>query len=224
MAYQIIGAGFGRTGTASLKLALEQLGFGPCYHMTEVFEHPEAIPLWVDAINGNPDWETIFKGYASSVDFPACTHWRSLMDYYPSAKVILSLRDAGRWFDSVSETIMSPKTVSFSKNSPLNEMITRNIYDLFDGRLDEREHMIECFNKHTEEVIATVPPDRLLVFEAKMGWKPLCEFLGVDAPDEPFPHVNTREDFAKLFDNADSDEQAHERMKEAASSVYKSKS
>ncbi|MGV6814935.1 MAG: sulfotransferase family protein [Phycisphaerales bacterium] len=174
-------------------------------------------------MNGNPDWETIFKDYASSVDFPACTHWRSLMDYYPSAKVILSLRDAGRWSDSVSETIMSPKTVSFSKNSPLNEMITRNIYDLFDGRLDEREHMIECFEEHTKEVITTVPPDRLLVFEATMGWKPLCEFLGVDAPDEPFPHVNTREDFAKLFGSADSDEQAHERMKEAASSVYKSK-
>jgi Sulfotransferase domain len=224
MALQIIGAGFGRTGTASLKLALEQLGFGPCYHMTEVFEHPEAIPLWVDAINGNPDWDTIFNGYASCVDFPACTHWRTLMEFYPDAKVILSMRDASRWFDSVNETIMSPKTVEFTLNSPLSEMIKRNIYDLFDGRIHEREHMIECFNAHVQQVKDAVPAERLLVFEAKMGWEPICKFLGVDAPDHPYPHVNTREDFAKLFDTAGSHEENHERMQEAAKSVYKSKS
>jgi len=224
MTIQVIGAGFGRTGTASLKLALEQLGFGPCYHMTEVFEHPQAIPLWVDVINGNPDWDTIFNGYASCVDFPACTHWRTLMEAYPDAKVILSMRDAGRWFDSVNETIMSPKTVEFSLNSPLSEMIKRNIYDLFDGRIHEREHMIERFNAHVQQVKDTVPADRLLVFEAKMGWNPLCEFLGVDAPSDPYPHVNTREDFAKLFDTAESHEETHERMQTAAKSIYKSKS
>ena len=224
MALQIIGAGFGRTGTASLKLALEQLGFGPCYHMTEVFEHTESIPLWVEAAKGNPDWDALFNGYASCVDFPACTHWRTLMDFYPDAKVILSMRDAGRWFDSINETIMSPKTVEFSLNSPLSEMLKRNIYDLFDGRIDEREHMIECFNAHAQQVKDTVPADRLLVFEARMGWEPLCAFLNVDAPSHPYPHVNTREDFAKLFESAGSDEQVHERMQEAAKSVYKPKS
>ncbi len=224
MTMQVIGAGFGRTGTASLKLALEQLGFGPCYHMTEVFEHPESVPMWVEAAKGNPDWDTIFNGYKACVDFPACTHWRTLMDAYPDAKVLLSVRDAGRWFDSVNETIMGPKVVEFTRNSPLWEMMKRNIYDLFDGRIDEREHMIECFNRHVEEVKSTVPADRLLVFEAKMGWQPLCDFLGVEVPDHPYPHVNTREDFAKLFDNAGSNEEINERMQEAAKSVYEPKS
>lgn len=223
MALQVIGAGYGRTGTASLKLALEQLGFGPCYHMSEVFEHPQAVPLWVEAANGNPDWETLFKGYRACVDFPACTHWRTLMDVYPDAKVILSMRDAGRWFDSVNETIMSPKTVEFTRNSPLMEMMTLNIYDLFDGRIFERQHMIDCFNRHVEEVTSTVPADRLLVFEAKMGWEPLCGFLGVDVPATPYPHVNTKEDFAKLFDSASSDEEVSERMREAAKSVLSPK-
>jgi hypothetical protein len=192
--------------------------------MTEVFEHPESVPMWVEAAKGNPDWNTIFNGYKACVDFPACTHWRTLMDVYPDAKVILSMRDAGRWFDSVNETIMSEKTVEFTKNSPLFEMMKRNIYDLFDGRIDEREHMIECFNRHVEEVKSTVPADRLLVFEAKMGWQPLCDFLGVEVPDHPYPHVNTREDFAKLFDNAGSNEEINERMQEAAKSVYEPKS
>lgn len=223
MPLQVIGAGYGRTGTASLKLALEQLGFGPCYHMTEVFEHPESVPLWVEAAKGNPDWDTIFNGYAACVDFPACTHWRTLMDVYPDAKVILSMRDAGRWFESVNETIMSPRTYEFTRNSPLLEMMQRNIYDLFDGRIFEREHMIDCFNKHVQEVKDTVPPDRLLVFEAKMGWAPLCGFLGVAVPAHPYPHVNTREDFAKLFGAASSNEEIQERMQEAAKSVYKSK-
>lgn len=224
MSIQVIGAGYGRTGTASLKLALEQLGFGPCYHMTEVFEHPETVPMWVEAAKGNPDWNTIFSGYAACVDFPACTHWRTLMDVYPDAKVILSMRDAGKWFDSVNETIMSPKTVEFSMNSPLAEMMERNIYDLFDARIDEREHMIDCFNQHVQEVKSTVPAERLLVFEAKMGWQPLCDFLGVDVPGHPYPHVNTREDFAKLFDSASSDEEISARMKQAAKSVYEPRS
>ena len=222
MTIQIIGAGYGRTGTASLKLALEQIGFGPCYHMTEVFEHPESIPLWVDASKGKPDWDSIFEGYSSCVDFPACTHWRTLMNFYPDAKVILSIRNAGRWFDSVSETIMSPKTAGFTRSSSHKEMITRNIYDLFDGRIHEREHMIECFNAHVQQVKDTVPAERLLVFEAKMGWEPLCEFLDVEVPSDSYPHVNTREDFAKLFENADSNDDVEKRMKEAASSVYKS--
>jgi hypothetical protein len=223
MALKIIGAGFGRTGTASLKLSLEKLGFGPCHHMTEVFEHPETIPLWLEAANGNPDWDTLFEGYSACVDFPSCTHWRSLIETYPDAKVILSMRDAGRWFDSINETIMSPKTVEFTMNSPLSEMIKRNIYDLFDGRIFERQYMIDCFNKHVEAVKASVPSERLLIFEAKMGWKPLCAFLGVDVPSDPYPHVNTRDNFAKLFDQAVSDAESEQRMKEAAKSVFSSK-
>jgi len=220
MSIKVIGAGFGRTGTASLKLALEQLGFGPCYHMSEVFDHPEYIPLWVQAGKGNADWDTIFKGYHACVDFPACTHYKALMEFYPDAKVVLSMRDAGRWFESVNETIMSPMANGMLEQSPMYEMLKLNLYDLFDGRITEREHMIECFNKHVEEVKRSVPSERLLVFEAKMGWGPLCDFLGVDAPASDYPHVNTREDFAKLFGAADSPEDVSKRNKDPEQSIF----
>jgi hypothetical protein len=108
MALQVIGSGLGRTGTMSLKLALEQLGQGPCHHMVEVFGHPESIPLWVAAGRGTPDWEAIFDGYQSMVDYPSCKFWRELMAYYPDAKVIHSLRDPDRWFESTQATILPP--------------------------------------------------------------------------------------------------------------------
>src|SRR5262245_19137133 len=107
MAVQLIGAGLGRTGTPSLKFALEQIGFGPCYHMPEVMLNPEASQHWVRAANGNPDWEAIFNGFVATVDFPGCTFWRELADYYPDAKVLLSVRDPEQWFESTQETIFS---------------------------------------------------------------------------------------------------------------------
>jgi len=220
MSIRVIGAGYGRTGTASLKVALEQLDFGPCYHMSEVFDHPEFVPLWEQAGRGNGDWDAIFDGYQACVDFPACTHWRTLMEVYPEAKVLLSVRDAGRWFESVHETIMSPMANGMFEQSPMHQMLKLNIYDLFDGRVTERAHMIDCFNRHTEEVTRSVPGDRLLVFEAKMGWGPLCEFLGVDAPATPYPHVNTREDFAKLFGAADSPEEVSKRNQDPEQSIF----
>src|SRR5262245_22761171 len=98
MALKVVGAGLGRTGTLSLKLALEQIGFGPCYHMVEVMMRPEtAAPLWIKAADGNPDWEAIFNGYAASVDYPGCAFWQQLADFYPDAKVILTVRDPEQW-------------------------------------------------------------------------------------------------------------------------------
>lgn len=219
MGLRLIGAGFGRTGTASLKLALEQIGYGPCYHMLEVFAHMEHVPLWVDAGKGNPDWDTIFDGYQSTVDFPGCTHWRVLMKKYPKAKVLLSTRDPGRWFDSVHETIMSPRTVEYTTQSPLFEMMKTNIYDLFDGRLNDRQYMIECYERHVQEVTSTVPKDRLLVFEAKMGWEPLCAFLNAKVPTTPYPHVNTKDDFIKMFTDENARAEVVEQMTRAARGV-----
>lgn len=216
MGLRVIGAGYGRTGTASLKLALEQIGFGPCYHMFEVFSKMEHVPLWVEACKGNPDWDTLFEGYQSTVDFPACTHWKTLLAEYPQAKVILSTRDPEKWFASVHETIMSPETVEFTTATPLFEMMKLNIYDLFDSRLNERKHMIECYEQHVDEVISTVPEDRLLVFEAKMGWEPLCAFLEVEVPSTPYPHVNTKDDFIKMFLDEDARAKTVERMTRAA--------
>ena len=110
MAVKVIGAGLGRTATFSLKFALEHLGFGPCYHMAEVFAGSRRnVPLWLDVMRGKPDWDAVFAGFQSTTDYPACTYWRELSAFYPDAKVILTVRDADSWFDSVSETIFSPK-------------------------------------------------------------------------------------------------------------------
>jgi len=204
MALEIIGAGYGRTGTASLKLALDRLGLGPTHHMSEVMPSPDRVALWTrigrgEAQNSPSLWDEAFAGYNATVDWPACTHWRALMEHYPNAKVILSRRDAGRWFESVNATILKPEINAVLEQSPMGAMIEGNIWSLFDKKLDDREYMMARFEKHCAEVIQGVPADRLLVFEAKDGWGPLCEFLGVEAPDEPFPHVNSKEETAKVM-------------------------
>lgn len=194
MSLQVIGAGFGRTGTASLKLALERLGLGPCHHMTEVLPDAGRVALWTRIGGGEPLWDEAFAGYRATVDWPACTYWRELAEHYPLAKVILSTRDAGSWFESVNETILSARASAALAPTPMGAMLEKTIWRLFDGRMDDREHMVACFERHNAEVIAGLPPERLLVFEARDGWGPLCEFLGVEVPDEPYPRVNSREE------------------------------
>lgn len=225
MALRVIGAGYGRTGTASLKLALERLGFGPCHHMTEVLPNPARVALWTRIGEGEPLWDEAFEGYESTVDWPACTHWRALSEHYPKAKVILSRRDAGRWFESVNETILNPDGCEKLTGTPMGEMLDRNIWRLFDGRMDDREHMMACFERHCEEVVRGVPADRLLVFDAKEGWAPLCKFLGVAMPDEPFPHVNTKEETKKMMEilaaQRESSSDPNELAREMAEKVYR---
>ena len=204
MGLRVIGAGYGRTGTASLKLALEKIGLGPCHHMSEVLPNPDRVALWTrigagEAENDPSLWDRAFEGYNATVDWPSCTHWRALMDYYPDAKVILSRRDAGKWFTSVNETILNPDTNAPVADSPMGPMLSGNIWRLFDGRMDDREHMMACFERHCAEVIEGVPADRLLVFEAKQGYAPLCDFLGVDEPDEAYPHVNSMEETKRFL-------------------------
>lgn len=204
MTLHVIGAGYGRTGTASLKLALEQLGVGPCHHMSEVLPNPDRVELWTrigagEAVQDPSLWDQAFEGYNATVDWPACTHWRALIKHYPDAKVILTRRDAGKWFTSVNETILNPAVSAQLRESPMGPMLETNIYHLFDGRLDDREHMMACFEKHNAEVIKGVPKERLLVFEARDGWGPLCEFLGLEAPEVEYPHVNSMEDTKRFM-------------------------
>jgi hypothetical protein len=204
MGLKVIGAGYGRTGTASLKLALEHIGFGPCHHMSEVLPSPERVALWTRIGSGEAEtnpalWDQAFEGYNATVDWPSCTHWRELMNHYPDAKVILSRRDAAKWFTSVNETILNPDTNAHVAESPMGPMLNANIWQLFDGRLDDREHMMACFEQHCAQVVEGVPADRLLVFEAKQGYGPLCDFLGVPTPDEPYPHVNSMEDTKRFL-------------------------
>jgi len=197
MTLKVIGAGFGRTGTMSLKAALEQLGFGPCYHMIEVFPKPEAPDLWSAAADGDPDWESIFDGYASAVDWPACHFWRELMDHYPDAKVILSVRDAEQWFASTQATMFRPDLMGDSK-PPQNfqNMAAKTVFADIGGDPNDHDSCIAAYKSHNQMVMKTVPADRLLVYEATQGWAPLCAFLGVAAPDAPYPRTNSSDEFA----------------------------
>jgi len=200
MQLQVIGAGFGRTGTASLKLALEMLLHAPCYHMSEVLGNAGHVDLWLDAAAGNADWDAIFKNYAATVDFPASNYWRELADVYPEAKIVLSVRDAGKWFQSTQETIFSQTLQDLYADTKWGQMIKATIDDHVGGDINDRELVIAAFNAHVARVKRAFDPDRLFVFEAKDGWDPLCQFLQVPVPNEPYPHINSKEEFNAVLD------------------------
>jgi hypothetical protein len=196
MTLQVIGSGLGRTGTKSMQTALNRLGFGPCHHMVEVFAHPETVPLWIAAAKGEPDWDRLFEGYRSVVDWPGVQFWRELVVRYPDAKVLHTTRDAEAWFESTQATIFSPANLERFAAGPSAEFAAAFLGELH-GRLNDRAFMIDHFHRHEAEVRATVPAERLLIYPVGSGWGPLCEFLGVPVPDEPYPSENSRTDFAQ---------------------------
>jgi hypothetical protein len=205
---KVIGSGFGRTGTLSTKKALEELGFGPCYHMEEVLRHRGHVGTWHDIGRGRPvDWRRLFAGFESAVDFPASVVYQELMEAFPDAKVVHTVRDPQRWYDSTLETIYQGRTLVptwLRRLVPFTgrfaEMVDLMVWDrVFDGRFEDREYAIARFEEWTAEVIATVPPERLLVFDVRDGWEPLCEFLGVLQPGGEFPRVNDRESMLRRF-------------------------
>jgi hypothetical protein len=203
---RVIGAGFGRTGTSSLKTALEQLGFGPCHHMEELFKHHEQIPLWAAVARGEPaDWDVVFRGYNSAVDFPTQHWYREILAHWPDARVILTVRDPDGWYRSTSETIYAigheiPNRW-ISRFIPVVGGVfrmTRVIWrDVYGGRFLDRDHAIAVYERHIEEVKEHVPAEQLLVFDVKQGWGPLCEFLGVPVPSQEFPRRNDTAEFRK---------------------------
>jgi Sulfotransferase domain len=202
MTLRIIGAGFGRTGTLSLKQALEDLGFGPCYHLYEIRNRPELLPPWIDALAGKAqDWDQVFSGYVSQVDWPASFYWKDLFRKYPAAKVILTLRDPDAWFASLQATIVPSVTVGAQHGDTeharaVSEMVYRTIHQgLFHGRMSDRDFVLKIWQDHVDEVRRTVPPDQLLEFDVRHGWQPLCGFLGVPVPEAAFPATNSTEDF-----------------------------
>jgi len=199
MMLRVIGAGLGRTGTASLKVAIEELGIGRCYHMGEVLADPSRIDHWLAAANGSPDWDLLLGDYRATVDYPACTFWRQLADLYPDAKVLLSVRDANSWFESTNATIMAPRFNAFVEPSPFGELLRRTIWDTLDGRMGDRDFMVSYFERRNEEIRAAISSERLLVYEVAQGWQPLCDFLEVPVPATPFPRINTREETKELI-------------------------
>lgn len=200
MTLKVVGAGLGRTGTLTLKTALEELGLGPCHHMVEVFRNPQQIPFWRAAAGGEAvDWSAGLTGYASSVDWPSAHFYKQLAAHFPDAKVILSRRNPERWCDSIQETILKSmqERIAVAGDGPEPPMAFARmivIDQTFGGDLT-RANVIAAFERHNAEVIASVPPERLLVFDPADGWAPLCAFLGVPEPATPFPRTNSREDF-----------------------------
>lgn len=196
---KVIGVGVGRTGTYSLKLAIEQLGLGPCHHMEVVLHNmPIQVPLWAAAVGGRADWQAIYKGYESAVDWPTAGFFRELNAAYPSARFILTHRSPDSWVQSFSETIyklLGSKDAAPKELQPLLDMVTGVIAKTgFPNGLDEAA-LARAFVAHNDAVMATIPAHRLLVYQVKDGWGPLCDFLGVPTPADPFPRTNDRVEF-----------------------------
>jgi Sulfotransferase domain len=197
----VIGAGFGRTGTLSLKLALERLGFGPCHHMVELIDDSGQLALWERVAGGSiRDWDTVYRGYRATVDWPGVRFWRELTGHFRAAKVILTVRDPQSWYRSAYESIY--RASSLSMDEPLarrrREVVRRVVWEGdFAGRFEDAEYAMRVFTEHNDAVRREVAAERLLEFEVGQGWRPLCGFLGVPVPEEPFPRSNDRREFTE---------------------------
>ena len=207
---RVIGAGFGRTGTTSLKAALEKLGLGPSYTLSEVFQNPEHFLVWEAAsgpAGGEVDWEGFLAGYEVAVDWPACSFYEEIMEAFPEAPVVLTVRDPAEWYESTRSTIYQlrrlttgplPMRAAFALAGPFVpgvvgtvRLADRLVWEgTFEGRFEDQDYAMAHFERHNEAVRWRVPPERLLVFDVREGWEPLCDFFGVEAPDEPFPRLN----------------------------------
>jgi hypothetical protein len=199
MSLRVVGAGLGRTGTLSLKGALEKLLGGPCHHMMEVFIHQEQIPGWTAAGRGQmPDWHEFLAGYVAAVDFPAASFWPELAAANPDAIVLLSTRDSSEtWWQSASSTIF--KSIDLAPDPKWRDMIGAIFASRFTLDFTNREAAIAAYERHNAKVRATVPKHRLVEYQPGDGWEPLCKALHLPIPAEPFPHTNTREEWLARF-------------------------
>jgi hypothetical protein len=202
MGLQVVGAGLGRTGTHSLQLALQQLLGGRCYHMIEVFGRPDDIPIWHAAVNGDmPDWNEFLAEYNAAVDWPACSFWRELLAENPDAMVLLSSRDTDGWWTSVSNTIfniadldMPVGDAAAAQKAMALDMFTKTFTPNWQGETEAKR----AYERHNADVRASVPADRLIDYRPGDGWEPICEKLGLPVPSDPFPHVNTTDEFRAM--------------------------
>ncbi|MET8690681.1 sulfotransferase family protein [Streptomyces sp. NPDC004732] len=198
---KLINAGLGRTGTTSLQVALEQLGYGPCYHMFDIVGDEKRLEQWERIVceGRQPDWKAVFEGYNSAVDGPPSFYYDRILQAFPDAKVVLTVRDADGWYESTYNTLY--QFVLKNKETPPEEGTRQaRVYrmtnvmtweGLFKGRFSDKDHAIEVYRRRNQEIIDAVPADNLLVYDVQQGWEPLCAFLGADAPTTAFPHANT---------------------------------
>jgi Sulfotransferase domain len=206
MTIQVVGAGVGRTGTLSLKTALEQLVGEPCYHMLEVFGHPEHVTFWREAAEGRKvDWTGTLSEYGATSDFPACLFWQEILEANPDAVVVLSTRrDTQSWWESASQTIFAIDGAHLPPEMADWYQMWKAVSSArFTADLTDRAAAQKAYDRHNAEVRSSAPADRLVDWQPGDGWGPLCERLGVAVPTEPFPHLNTREEFPKVDENTD---------------------
>jgi hypothetical protein len=202
MTLKVVGAGLGRTGTHSLKIAFEQLLGAPCYHMLEVFGRPDDIPVWQRAIDGDmPDWNAFLSEYQVAVDWPACAFWREILAANPEAVVLLSSRDTDGWWASANNTIfqltqgeLPPDEIARAQITMAVDMLTKRFTPNWQNEIDAKR----AYEEHNADVRASVPADRLIDYHPGDGWEPICEKLGLPVPSEPFPHVNTTDEFRAM--------------------------
>ena len=193
MTLKIIGAGFGRTGTESMKRALELIGFGPCYHMHEVLPDQGKVDAWRAIASGEPgDWDQVFSGYQATVDWPGAFVWRELAEHFPEAKILLTHRDSESWYRSMENTILEVLRSSTEPHTIAGRLLKKGV---FNDQVWDRDHIIATFEKNVADVQAAFSDDRLLTYNIGDGWEPLCRFLDCPIPDQPFPHTNRPGDF-----------------------------
>jgi len=214
MSIKIIGAGFPRTGTMTLKSVLEVLGYNQTYHYKDLLDHPERLYYWKTLVeHGATDFTALFSCYQATVDFPGFPHYKVLAEQYPSAKVILTTRPFEEWYQSTYSTIWQRKVdaehtnASQSNNTTTKTLIRKQkaacvqfvresyLHDQFDGQFDNKDYVEKIFYRHHQQVLAAIPQERLLIYEVKDGWEPLCDFLEIPVPQSAFPHLNKKEDF-----------------------------
>jgi hypothetical protein len=200
MALRVVGAGLGRTGTHSLKLALEQLLGGPCYHMLEVVGRPDDVPLWQRAVDGDPvPWDELFGDYSAAVDWPAAAFWKPISEAYPDAIVLLSSRSsADAWYTSATDTIFEIMRRGGPADEAWNRMVKGMLLQ-FTPDVNDAAAAKAAYERHNADVRATAAPERLVDWQPGDGWEPLCAALDVPVPDAPFPHVNTTEEFRAMM-------------------------
>ncbi|MEU3098709.1 sulfotransferase family protein [Streptomyces sp. NPDC006967] len=197
---KLINAGLGRTGTTSLKVALDRLGLGPSFHMFDIVGDAARLKRWERIVceGGSPDWAAAFDGYRSAVDGPCAVYYRQLAEAFPDARLILTVRDAESWYRSTHDTLyqfalrsMENPPEPGSPQAALFRVTSTMIWDgLFGGRFSDKDHAIEVYHRHNEEVVRTLGADNVLVYDVQQGWEPLCAFLGTDVPREEFPRTN----------------------------------
>jgi Sulfotransferase domain len=196
----VVGAGVGRTGTHSLKLALEQLSGAPCHHMMEMMADPGQVPAWIDAIEGRPvDWSTMLANYRSIVDWPGGSFWPELSAANPDTLVLLSVRDPESWYRSASNTIFLAFDRVPPEMAPWMDAMRKLLHDRFSDQFENPTAMMDAYERHNDEVRSKVPSAQLLEWTLGDGWEPICERLGHPVPANPFPVTNSTSEFRQMI-------------------------